>query len=179
MACLFFILLASCEINSSDNGDLDNWWYLRQVDNLADGTSADYVEKKVFWGYIGNLMQTQGAGAGTYLYRFTNSGNTLRIYEPRHNARGSGDPLLTAEELGLEPVTVTDKQGDVTVKTDADGNPVYENKLAPHGLHLRDKGNVSNGTPVYEETFTVEELNSDRMVLVNEAKTLRLHFIAY
>ena len=149
---LFFITLTGCSTHSSDNGNLDNWWYLRQVDDLTENTTTDYVSKKVFWGYIGALMQTQGAGAGTYLYRFDHSGNTLRVHTPRHHSRGKGDPLLTEDELS---------------------------KLEVQGLHLRDKGNVNDGEIIYEETFTVEELNSDRMVLLNEDKTLRLHFIAW
>ena len=149
---LFFITLTSCEINSSDNGDLDNWWYLRQVENLTDGTTTDYVEKKVFWSYIGNIMQTEGGGAGRVFFRFEQKAGTLRIYEPRDNARESGDQLLTEDELS---------------------------KLEVHGLHLRDKGNVNDGEIIYEETFTIEELNSDRMTLLNEDKTLRLHFEAW
>jgi hypothetical protein len=74
------------------------------------------------------------------------------VHTPRHHSRGKGDPLLTEDELS---------------------------KLEVHGLHLKDKGNVNDGEIIYEETFTVEELNSDRMVLLNEDKTLRLHFIAY
>ncbi len=148
----FIITLTGCEINSSDNGDLDNWWYLRQVDNTTDGTNTDYVSKKVFWSYIGKIMQTQGASAGTYLYRFEHKNNTLRVYSPRHHSKGKGDPLLTADELS---------------------------KLTIHGLHLKDKGNIIDGEAVYEETFTIEEINSDRMTLLNEDKTLRLHFIAW
>ena len=154
---LFFITLTGCSTHSSDNGDLDNWWYLRQVENInvndnANPNVEDYVSKKVFWSFIGSLMQTQGAGAGTYLYRFDHSGNTLRVHTPRHHSRGKGDPLLTEDELS---------------------------KLEVQGLHLKDKGNVNDGEIIYEETFTVEELNSDRMVLLNEDKNLRLHFIAY
>ena len=151
---LFFITLTGCDIHSSDNGDLDNRWYLRQVDDLTGPTitTTDYVSKEVFWDYSGALMQTLGAGAGTYLYRFDHSGNTLRVHTPRHHSRDKGDLLLTEDELS---------------------------KLEVQGLHLRDKGNVNDGEIIYEETFTVEELNSDRMVLLNEDKTLRLHFIAY
>ncbi len=152
-----FITLTGCETHSSNNGDLDNWWYLRQVENInvndnANPNVEDYVSKKVFWSFIGSLMQTQGGGAGTILLRFDHSGNTLRVHTPRYNKRGQGDPLLTESELS---------------------------KLEVQGLHLKDKGNVNDGEIIYEETFTVEELNSDRMVLLNEDKTLRLHFIAY
>lgn len=156
---LFFITLTSCEINSSDNGDLDNWWYLRQVDNLTDGTTTDYVEKKVFWSYIGKIMQTEGGGAGKFLFRFEQKAGTLRIYEPRDNARGSSDPQLTETEL-----TKLNAQGiHMKAATDSDGNILTD----------------SDGNTIYEETFTVEQLNSDRMTLLNEDKTLRLHFEAW
>lgn len=169
---LLTMMMVGCEINSSDNGDLDNWWYLREVEQVNDnGTRSDepqansgndsenYIEKKVFWSYIGNLMHTEGASAGRYFYRFEQKGGTLRIYEPRHNNKSKGDPLLTETEL---------------------------TKLNAHGIHMKaatdSDGNIltdSDGNTIYEETFTVEQLNSESMVLLNEDKTLRLHFIAW
>ena len=151
---LFFITLTGCEINSSDNGDLDNWWYLRQVENLTDGTTTDYVEKKVFWSYIGKIMQTEGGGAGRVFFRFEQKAGTLRIYEPRYNARGSGDPLL-------DPSIEADKKK-------------IEESLPIQGINLKQRSDGS-----LEEIFTIEELNSDRMTLLNEDKTLRLHFEAW
>ena len=175
LIALLAMTMASCEINSSDNGDLDNWWYLRQVENINENDNVnveDYVAKKVFWGFIGKLMQTQGDGAGTYLYRFEQSGDKLRVYEPhKNNSRSSEtseegektnikiDPLVEAKDLyKLETHGLHMKE-----KKDAEGNPVYD----------------SDGNIIYEETFTVEQLTSERMVLLNEDKTLRLHFLAW
>ena len=175
LIALLAMTMASCEINSSDNGDLDNWWYLRQVENINENDNVnveDYVAKKVFWGYIGKLMQTQGDGAGTYLYRFEHKGNTLRVYSPHKNNSKSSetseegtetrvkiDPLVEAKDLyKLEAHGLHMKE-----KKDADGNPVYD----------------SDGNIIYEETFTVEQLNSESMVLLNEDKTQRLYFLAW
>lgn len=52
---LFFIigiglLLTSCDIETSDNGDLDGYWHLVRVDTLATGVSSDLSETRVFWG---------------------------------------------------------------------------------------------------------------------------------
>ncbi|MBO7051992.1 MAG: lipocalin-like domain-containing protein [Prevotella sp.] len=181
LAITGIIALVSCEIHSSDNGNLDNWWYLRQVENINGNDNLnpnlnpnveDYVDKKVFWGFIGKLMQTQGGGAGTYLYRFEQSGGKLRVYEPHKNNSKSSetseegektsvkiDPLVEAKDLyKLEVHGLHMKE-----KKDADGNPVYD----------------SDGNVIYEETFTIEQLTSERMVLLNEDKTQRLYFLAW
>lgn len=151
-----FLVLAmtGCEMHSSDNGDLDNWWYLRQVDDISKGSSEDYIEKKVFWSYIGKIMQTEGGDAGKFFFRFEQKGGTLRIYEPRYNSRGNGDPLL-------DPSIEADKKK-------------IDRSLPIQGINLKQRSDGS-----LEETFTIEQLNSDKMVLLNEDKTLRLHFEAW
>ena len=153
-ALLLFALLTSCEMHSSDNGDLDNWWYLRQIDDLTADTQEDVVAKKVFWGYIGNMMHTEGGGAGRFFFRFEHSGNTLRIYDARYDAKKSGDPLL-----------------DPTVSDDKDK---IDNDLPKQGIHLR-----QNSDGKLEETFTVEHIDGETMTLVNEDNTYRLHFEAW
>lgn len=169
LAFMLTLVLASCEINSSDNGDLDNWWWLRQVENIETGDKEDYVEKKVFWSYIGHLMQTDGGGSYTYqdedgktkkatcarlLFRFEHKGNTLRVYEPHYHNKSKGDPLL-----------------DPSIEADS---RVIEKSLPIQGINLKQ---ADDGT--LEETFTVEHLDGDRMTLVNQDNTLRLYFIAY
>lgn len=140
-------LLSSCETHSSDNGDLDNWWYLRQVDDLTAGTSESVATKKIFWSYIGNLMQTEGGGKNKHLYRFEHKGGTLRVYEPRAHSRNKGDTLLWEKDLPT---------------------------LEPQMLYMKDEGNNT-----FEETFTVEQLTSSQMILLNEDKSMRLHFTAW
>lgn len=49
-------LLASCNVETSDNGPLDGFWHLERVDTLATGGSTDYHKGYVFWGVQKDLM---------------------------------------------------------------------------------------------------------------------------
>ena len=48
MLMLCSALLNSCEVDSSDNGDLDGFWHLESVDTLATGGRCDYSNQRVF-----------------------------------------------------------------------------------------------------------------------------------
>lgn len=154
MAIVAMMGVTSCELHSSDNGALDNWWYLRRVDNVAEGTSTDYVEQRVFWGFIGNIMQTEKfTPRSMYIYRFHHEGNTLRVCEPRINSSKAKDTLLWAKDLV---------------------------KLEPHGLHMKEVTDSKDPSKTFfQEVFTIEKLDDNDMVLLNEDHTQRLHFIAY
>ena len=43
-------LLASCNVETSDNGPLDGFWHLERIDTLATGGTTDYSSGYVFWG---------------------------------------------------------------------------------------------------------------------------------
>ncbi len=129
--------LNSCSTWSSNNGDLDGFWYMRQVDTLSTGSQTDVHEKRIFWSYIGTLMQTEGSGSQQIIYRFEHNNTQLRVYDPYKNI-WVNDQKVTEEEMGL---------------------------LRTVGINALD------------ETFSVEKLTSDEMVL--RSNTLRLHFIKY
>lgn len=48
-------LMAGCDINDSENGDLDGFWHLVTVDSIANGRMADYSEKGIYWSFQGKL----------------------------------------------------------------------------------------------------------------------------
>ena len=129
--------LNSCSTEGSNNGDLDGYWYMRQIDTLSTGSQTDVHEKRIFWSYIGTLMQTQGNGSPQIIYRFDHNNTQLRVYDPYRNI-WVADQKVTEEN---------------------------QNILRPVGINALD------------ETFTVEVLTSDEMVL--RSNTLRLHFIKY
>ena len=57
--CLAMTMAAtSCSdfIETSDNGDLDGYWQLSQVDTLANGVQVDMTSSKVFWGVQGKFL---------------------------------------------------------------------------------------------------------------------------
>jgi hypothetical protein len=138
-ACLFpLLLLSSCELHVSDNGQLDGWWQLTQVDTLATNGSAPMKESKLFWAVQGRMLEMQNmeVGGPNVIFRFSLSHDTLRVWDPICDNRSISDSIVT----------------DLTT-------------LRPYGvLHLAD-------------TFRVEALTSDKMLLRNRA--YRLHFRAY
>ena len=44
------LTLASCELETSDNGKFDGFWHLERVDTLATGRSLNLQQKRIFWG---------------------------------------------------------------------------------------------------------------------------------
>jgi hypothetical protein len=132
------LLLTSCELHTSDNGLLDGWWQLTQIDTLATNGSTPMKESKLFWAVQGRMLEMQDLNVLTpnVIFRFSLHSDTLRIWDPICDNRDISDSLVT----------------DVAT-------------LRPYGvLHLAD-------------TFRVEALTSDKMLLRNRA--YRLHFRAY
>ena len=59
MATIALTTLASCEIETSDNGDFDGFWHLERVDTLATGGTLDLSKKRVFWGVQYKLISVR------------------------------------------------------------------------------------------------------------------------
>lgn len=50
------LVLSSCTLETSDNGDLDGFWHLERVDTLATGNYLDLSRERVFWGVQHKLI---------------------------------------------------------------------------------------------------------------------------
>ena len=61
------VVLASCELETSGNKELDGYWQMCQVDTLATGGIADTHEALIYWGIQGNLLQIRFSENGKYL----------------------------------------------------------------------------------------------------------------
>ena len=92
--------LASCDLHSSDNGVLDNFWYLRQVDTLSTCGVNDYVSQKVFWSFIDKMMQVEGPGPA-YLFRFEHSGDSLIVHTPYTNPHSNANIVVPDSSLSV------------------------------------------------------------------------------
>lgn len=103
VSAIVAVMMASCELETSGNGDLDGMWRLAQVDTLAT-SGVDRMEgEKKYWMFQYKLLQLEDkAGAtGSVLLRFERKGGTLRVYEPYIYDRENGDrplddPAMTA-----------------------------------------------------------------------------------
>ena len=108
--------MCSCEMETSDNGDLDGFWHLESVDTLSTGGSCNYKERKVFWGVQHRLIAIRNfasdAASTGYYVRFNQTGDSLVISSPyanhwhQDNGEDGGDVPVTEinaelRELGI------------------------------------------------------------------------------
>ena len=76
------LMLASCNVETSDNGPLDGFWHLEQVDTLATGGTTDYSSGYVFWGVQKDLIyikDSSNGSVGAYYLRFNQTQDSLHI----------------------------------------------------------------------------------------------------
>ncbi len=97
LSILFSTLLASCELEKTQNGDLDGFWQLHRIDTLATGGSKDTRAERIFWSFDHKLMMTYGYGE--FVYQFYNTGTELVVYEPHVSNREDGDPAVASVDM--------------------------------------------------------------------------------
>lgn len=109
LSTLFCAFMASCELETSDNGDLDGYWQLTTIDSLAADTSVGAKDMQVFWAVQSDLLQATKMGGDRVLFRFQNTGDSLFLSDPRTNDRTLGDTAVTditlMQPLGINSLT--------------------------------------------------------------------------
>lgn len=87
------VSMASCTMESSDNGKLDGFWHLEQVDTLATGGTADLSDKRIFWGVQHKLISIKDYDAESFYLRFQQTGDSLIMSSPyiNHWHQDTGD----------------------------------------------------------------------------------------
>lgn len=78
--------LGACEFHSSENGDLDGFWQMTQIDTLATGSESDVREDLLFYAFYVHLMTSETPSYTVY-FRFTKSGDSLILYSPTDGGR--------------------------------------------------------------------------------------------
>lgn len=98
------VVMAACsDFHSSDNGKLDGFWQLTQVDTLTSGRSEDVRPKQIFWSVQANLLKMADLHAMLDKYhgiffRFEMEEARLRVYNPVIDMREAGDSIVTSVE---------------------------------------------------------------------------------
>lgn len=108
LVCIFLacFMLASCELETSGNGDLDGFWQLRSVDSLLNKEPPiDMKSQQVFWAFQVNMLQTTQVGNRIVNFRFQRSGDYLILTSPHDNNREDDDPPITDVSL-LQPLGI-------------------------------------------------------------------------
>lgn len=86
-AMAFTQIFCSCQLEHDSNGNFAGFWHLERVDTLLTGGVRDMSGEYIFWAVQGKLIHvrdTQQPFTG-YFFRFDNSGETLRLYQPYTN----------------------------------------------------------------------------------------------
>ena len=97
------VLSAGCDLHTSDNGDLDGFWQLTQMDTLATNRSGDMLESRIYWSVQGNMLEMRDLhnlhGVDCYLtlnFRFRHEQGKLYLSEPIANIRDISDSVVTS-----------------------------------------------------------------------------------
>lgn len=114
ITCLCTVCLAlcfgSCELESYDNGDLDGYWQLNQLDSIQQQKSVDMVPQKIFWSVEGKLLEMKNlskTGVPRIYMRFNHEGDRLTLSDPHRYTEPSTpvdqkDPAIgTVDSLRL------------------------------------------------------------------------------
>ena len=96
-------MLTACELHTSDNGDLDGFWQMTQMDTLATNRSGDMRSLKIFWAVQGDMLEMRDLHAIDVTqchekvnFRFRLEGGKLLLLEPIANDREISDSIITS-----------------------------------------------------------------------------------
>ena len=96
------LMLAACDIHTSNNGDLDGYWQLRSVDTLSTGGTCDMRDSLIFWSFQDKLMHMRDnyhERIRKVFMRFNITGNVMTLTDPIIDLRDSSDIVLTDTTL--------------------------------------------------------------------------------
>lgn len=91
------LMLAACDIHTSNNGDLDGYWQLRSVDTLSTGGTCDMRDSMRFWGFQANLLHVRDnhEKIRKVLMRFSINDDVMILTDPIIDLRDSSDIVFT------------------------------------------------------------------------------------
>ena len=133
------LMVVSCELETSGNGELDGYWQMCQVDTLATGGKADTRESFIFWGVQGKLLQIRFSENNVYLgegllFRFENKNSMLTLSSPFvHHLYETDEPIDDVEIL--KPFGIYRLEEKFVIEELDDKNMVLTNDLLR--LHFR------------------------------------------
>ena len=90
LGCLS-LSMTSCDLETSDNGELDGLWQLASVDTLATDGHTDLRERNVCWAVQGKLLELKRADIW-YICKFSNENGFLTLGTLHFVERDAGDP---------------------------------------------------------------------------------------
>ena len=93
------LLMAGCDKESSDNGDLDGFWQMTEKMDGFCGTmgGADMRQSGLTWAFQGHILELRDVTdhQKDIMMSFEHKGGELRVYNPYFVERDSGDIKIT------------------------------------------------------------------------------------
>ena len=99
LSVLSLFFLVGCELETTDNGDLDGYWHLEQVDSLSSQRSVDYGQARIFWSIQFKLLQLSDLENNSIIYNLVYDNHQLTLADPYMFDRADGDTLVTDVEV--------------------------------------------------------------------------------
>lgn len=111
------LLMVGCDVESSDNGNLDGFWHMTtKTDKYAKCGAVDMRDSGLTWSFQGKLLELRDVNdrQKDIVLSFDHAGNTLRVYNPYIVERDSDD-IKISDPMMLLPYGVfnTDEKYDV------------------------------------------------------------------
>ena len=101
-ACFSFV---SCDLETSDNGDLDGLWQLRTIEKLKTGEKTDGRQNSVRWSFQADMLMIDADTSLPFyeiICRFEHDNQTLQVTDPHFSGRFvedvNDDPIVTDPE---------------------------------------------------------------------------------
>ncbi|MBQ8046988.1 MAG: lipocalin-like domain-containing protein [Prevotella sp.] len=122
LASVLLAGLASCDLETSDNGRLDGFWLLTTVDTLSTGGVSDVREEGLTWSFQGRLLELREATLSprfvNILCRFEYTKTQLSVSSPVYVDRDHNDPdVESVEDLQRFGVNSLEETFDVVSLT--------------------------------------------------------------
>ena len=131
-------LMASCDFETSNNGNLDGFWQLSQMDSVqvAGGCSVDMKASGVFWSVQHKMLEARNVNIDKsgVIFRFEHTGEKLILSSPVANVRNIGDSIVTDVET-VKPYGLTQLSDTFVVEQLDDTDMRLRNKTLR--LHFR------------------------------------------
>lgn len=133
------MMIVSCELETSGNGNLDGYWQMCQVDTLTTGGVTDTRESLIYWGIQGKLLQIRYSENNVYLgegllFRFENDNSLLTLSSPVVHHLYETDELIDDVEL-LKPYGIYRLEEKFTIEQLDDKYMILTNDVLR--LHFR------------------------------------------
>lgn len=97
---VLFLMMACVDFHASENGSLDGFWQLTQVDSLESGVAENMTQRMIFWSVQSKLLLMQDRHDMTHAYmgiyfHFKHEGDSLVVYDPTIDNRLISDSVVS------------------------------------------------------------------------------------